>query len=79
MLYRGTYFDNRYAITFAFIWGYFFIKLPWKTKLKEGSDMPRYGFENHHSIFWFYWGGKYNESHGQMEFERLFTFDYPFR
>jgi len=75
---RGNYFDNRYAISFAFIWGYFYIKLPFRTKLGSGCDMPRYGMDNHSGCLWLYWGGKYDESYEQMESERLFTFDYPF-
>ena len=78
MLYRGTYFDNRYAISFAFIGGYFYIKLPFRTNLKNGSDMPRYGMDNHNGILWLYCGGKYDNSLGQMRKERMISFYYPF-
>jgi len=75
---QGDYFDSRYVLKFCFIWGYFFIYLPFRTKLEECCDTPRYGIDNHDSILWLYWGGDCDESTGQMESENLLTFDYPF-
>ena len=64
---RGTYFDQRYAINFALGWGKFMVRLPFKTKLKEGCDMPRYGVAVHSDTFWIYKGGYYDESIGQVQ------------
>lgn len=61
VLNRGTYFDQRYAISFALGWGVFMVYLPFKTKLEEGCDMPRYGFDVHNDTFWLYKGGDYSE------------------
>lgn len=65
VLNRGGYFDPRYSITFCFIWGYLNIKLPFKTRLAEGCDLPRYGVAIHNDTFWIYTGGKYDEQLGQ--------------
>lgn len=72
---RGTYFDQRYAISFAFGWGRFMIYTPLKTRLKEGCDMPRYGFAIHNDTFWIYVGGKYED--GQCN-DQWITWDLPF-
>ena len=64
---RGTYFDQRYAINFALGWGKFMVRLPFKTKLKEGCDLPKYGFAVHNDTFWIYKGGYYDESIGQVQ------------
>jgi hypothetical protein len=65
VLHRGGYFDSRYAISFCFIFGLLNIKLPFKTKLKEGCNLPRYGISIHSNTFWFYTGGRYGEQLGQ--------------
>lgn len=78
MLLQGSYFDSRYSLYFCFIWGVFKINLPFKTKLQEGCDTPRYGLDTHNNTLWLYWGGKYNNSIGQMEKENLSTWDFPF-
>lgn len=66
MLHRGGYFDKQYAFSFCFIWGKFCIKLPFKTKLPEGCDMPRYGFCTFDNTIMFYGGGEYDETICQM-------------
>lgn len=67
VLNRGTYFDRRYAINFAFGWGKFMVYLPFKTSLEEGCDMPRYGFAVHNDTFWIYKGGDYDGSQCQNQ------------
>jgi hypothetical protein len=64
-LHRGTYFDQRWAITIALGYGVLHFYLPFKTKLKEGCDMPQYGIAIHDDTFWIYTGGDYDESIGQ--------------
>jgi hypothetical protein len=66
-LHRGGYFDQRYAITLALGYGVLHIKLPFKTKLREGCDMPQYGIAIHNDTFWIYKGGFYDESIGQVQ------------
>jgi hypothetical protein len=75
VLNRGTYFDCRYAINFALGWGKFMIYLPFKTKLEEGCDMPRYGFAVHNNTLWFYKGGDYDEGQCQNQW---ITWDLPY-
>lgn len=75
VLNRGTYFDTRYAINFAFGWGKFMVYLPFRTKLEEGCDMPRYGFAIHNNTFWIYKGGDYDGSQCQNQW---ITWDLPF-
>ena len=67
VLNRGTYFDRRYAINFAFGWGKFMVYLPFKTRLEEGCDMPRYGFAVHNDTFWIYKGGDYEDGQCQNQ------------
>lgn len=67
ILNRGTYFDTRYAINFAFGWGKFMVYLPFRTKLEEGCDMPRYGFAIHNDTFWIYKGGDYEDGQCQNQ------------
>lgn len=67
VLNRGTYFDTRYAINFAFGWGNFMIYLPFRTRLEEGCDMPRYGFAIHNDTFWIYKGGDYKDGQCQNQ------------
>jgi len=67
VLNRGTYFDQRYAISFCLGWGEFMVYLPFKTKLNGGCDMPQYGFAVHSDTFWIYKGGYYDESLGQVQ------------
>jgi len=78
VLHRGGYFDSHYAIAFTFIWGHFHIKLPFKTKLQEGCDMPRYGFKFYEDIFWIHKGGKYDNSIGQTQ-SNSWAWDLPFK
>ncbi len=66
-LHRGTYFNQRYAITLALGYGVLHVKLPFKTKLREGCDMPQYGIAIHNDTFWVYKGGFYDESIGQVQ------------
>lgn len=75
VLNRGTYFDQRYAINITLGWGKFMFYLPFKTKLEEGCDMPRYGFAIHNDTFWMYKGGDYENGlcHNQW-----WTWDLPF-
>lgn len=67
VLNRGTYFDQRYAINFAFVWGKFMVYLPFKTRLEEGCDMPRYGFAVHNDTLWIYKGGDYKDGQCQNQ------------
>lgn len=67
VLNRGTYFDQRYAINIALGWGKFMFYLPFKTKLEEGCDMPRYGFAIHNDTFWIYKGGDYKDGQCQNQ------------
>ena len=67
VLNRGTYFDTRYAISIAIGWGHFMVYLPFKTKLEEGCDMPRYGFAIHNDTFWIYKGGDYKDGQCQNQ------------
>lgn len=64
---RGTYFDQRYAINVALGWGKFMFYLPFKTRLEEGCDMPRYGFATHNNTFWIYKGGDYKDGQCQNQ------------
>jgi hypothetical protein len=77
-LMRGGYFDQRYAIGFCFIWGVFHVKLPFKTKLAEGCNLPQYGFCVSNNTAMFYWGGEFDESIGQMSKPRVKCWDLPF-
>ena len=67
VLNRGTYFDQRYAINFALGWGKFMVYLPFRTKLEEGCDMPRYGVAVHNDTFWIYKGGDYQDGQCQNQ------------
>jgi hypothetical protein len=66
-LHRGGYFNQRYAVTIALGYGVLHVKLPFKTKLSEGCDMPHYGIAIHNDTFWIYKGGFYDESIGQVQ------------
>ena len=54
---RGGYFDQHYSITLCFIWGVLHITLPWKTRIEETCDAPRYGIDIHGCTFWIHLGG----------------------
>lgn len=54
---RGTYFNRQYAINIVLGWGSLRVKLPFKTKLEEDCEMPRYGVAIHSGTFWVYLGG----------------------
>lgn len=78
LLHRGGYFDSRYAITIALGYGVFHFYLPFKTKLKEGCDLPQYGIHIHNNTFWIMIGGEYDESIGQVQGKSWITWDLPF-
>ena len=67
VLNRGTYFDQRYAINLCLGWGKFMFYVPFKTRLEEGCDMPRYGFAVHNDTFWIYKGGDYRDGQCQNQ------------
>lgn len=46
---QGGYSHAYWSVTFCFIWGLFNIRLPFKTKLGEQFDPPRYGMYLHES------------------------------
>lgn len=75
VLHRGTYFDTRWSIGICLGWGKVLVHLPFKTKLKEGCDMPQYGIAIHNSVLWVYRGGKYKD--GQTS-EKYWAWDLPF-
>lgn len=77
ILNRGGYFDPSYAIQFCLIWGKFSIKLPFKTRLGEGCDLPKYGFCIFSNTLMMYWGGKFDKSIGQTN-SRMKCWDLPF-
>lgn len=78
LLHRGGYFDSRYAISIALGYGVFHFYLPFKTKLKEGCDLPQYGIHIHGDTFWIMIGGDYDESIGQVQGKTWITWDLPF-
>lgn len=78
MLHRGGYFDSHYKISFCIIWGMFSISLPFKTSLGEGCSLPKFGIEIHNNTFWLHYGGKYDESFGQVTGKSWITWDLPF-
>ena len=78
VLNRGGYFDSRLSITLCLGWGRFNVKLPFKTKLKEGCDLPRYGISIHGNTFWIYIGGKYDERIGQVQGKDSLSWYLPF-
>lgn len=79
VLNRGTYFNQRYALSFCFIWGKFLVYLPFKTKLSKGCNTPKYGFAIHGNTFWWYIGGEYDNSIGQCcGNDQWVTWDLPF-
>jgi hypothetical protein len=75
---RGGYFDSQCSCVFCLGWGVFHIKLPWKTKLTEGCNLPRYGIAIHNDTFWIYKGGDYDESLGQVTRNEYITWDLRF-
>ena len=75
---RGGYFDSRCSITICLIWGTLNIRLPFKTQLAEGCDLPRYGVQIHGNTFWLHYGGKYDESCGQVTGKSYSAWDLPF-
>ena len=77
MLNRGGYFDQRYAISFCFIFGMFHIYLPIKTKIPESCDTPRYGIAIHNNTFWLYLGGEMYKDWNQCS-QKWITWDLPF-
>lgn len=77
ILHRGGYFDQHYAISIAPGWSKLHFKLPFKTKLKEGCDLPQYGIAIHDKTFWIYIGGEYDEDWGQCQ-NSWIAWDLPF-
>jgi hypothetical protein len=78
MLHQGGYFDQHYAISFCPIWGHFHIKLPFRTKLEEGCDMPQYGFKVFGNTLWIHAGYKeFDKQIGQVTKPRWWTFYAP--
>lgn len=78
-LHRGTYFDQRWAVTIALGWGILFIRTPFKTRLPEGCSMPQYGISIHDGAFWLYTGGEYDRELGQcIKNDQWKTWDLPF-
>lgn len=77
---RGGYFDNRYSISLCFIWGKINIKLPFKTKLRVGCNMPRYGvyLDVFARTLVLHTGGKFDESIGQVTSGGYKSWDLPF-
>lgn len=79
VVHRGGYFDQRWAITFALLWGVFHVHLPFRTKLSEGCNTPKYGLAIHNNTLWLYKGGKYDNSIGQCcGNDQWVTWDLPF-
>lgn len=79
VLHRGGYFDSRYAIAFNLGWGHFHIKLPFRTSLAEGCDLPRYGFQFYEDLFWIHKGGNFDASIGQVTSGGTWTWYLPFK
>jgi hypothetical protein len=77
VVHRGGYFDQRFAVSFCILWGCIHVYLPFKTKLSEGCDMPRYGFDIHGNAIWIYKGGDFDESWGQVTSNAWWTWDLP--
>lgn len=75
LFHRGTYFNKHCAISFCLGWGVFHIRLPFKTKLEEGCDMPRYGIAFHSGTAWIHKGGEYTD--GQVQ-NGWVAWDLPF-
>lgn len=75
ILHRGTYFDQRFAISLGLIFGRILVYLPFKTSLEEGCDMPQYGVCIHSNSLWVYKGGKYENGQTQNGW---ITWDIPF-
>lgn len=59
--FKWGYFDQRCSINVCFIWGEFKINLPFKTKIPESCDTPRYGIDVNNNTFWIHLGGKMND------------------
>lgn len=77
-IHRGGYFDPHYALTWCFIWGVFHLKLPFKTSLGEGCDLPCYGFYVMHNQLVMEVGGKFDKEMGQVSVRRAVHWDIPF-
>ena len=76
MFNRGGYFDQHCSINVCIIWGKLNVKLPFKTKITESCDTPRYGIKIHNNTFWLHLGGKMN-SWEQCD-SKWITWDLPF-
>lgn len=73
---QGGYFDQRCSINVCLVWGEFNIRLPFKTRIPESCDTPRYGFDIHGNMFWIHLGGKMNDWN-QCD-SKWITWDLPF-
>jgi hypothetical protein len=67
---RGGYFDQHYQLSICLIWGKLSCRLPFKTKISESCDTPRYGFQHYEDLFWIHLGGKMND-HNQCDSRRI--------
>lgn len=74
---RGGYFDPQYSVTFALIWGVVNVALPFKTRLGEGCSLPQYGFNFAQNSLFFYTGGKFDKSWGQVTQGGCHIWDLP--
>ena len=73
---RGGYFDQRYAVSICFIWGMLHAYLPFKTRIPESCDTPKYGIQIHNNTFWLHLGGKMND--WEQCDSKWITWDLPF-
>lgn len=62
IVHRGGYYDQRYALLFCLIWGVFHIKMPFKTRIPESCDAPRYGIQIYANTVWIHLGRTTNLS-----------------
>ena len=72
---RGGYFDQRYAMNVCFLYGCWHIYLPFKTKIPESCDTPRYGLQIHNNSLWIHLGGKMNDFE-QCD-SKMISWDFP--
>lgn len=76
-LHRGGYFDQRYALSWCFIWGHFHVKLPFKTKIEESCNCPCYGISIHGNTLWIHLGGEMDKEWNQCK-DRYIAWNLPF-
>lgn len=78
ILSHGGYFNQRFQLCVALGWGTINFILPFKTKLEPGCNPPRFGIEIHDGIFWLHYGGKYDNSIGQVTGKSWWTWYLPY-